>query len=540
MSTIVNFFGKKCIEPGSYSAMRYTPHSAVNVAEFGNVLVIDTGLSMEDHNPENKTVEFAGGSGISGNGIKSTYVFNNITDFKNFMGGGLMVDIAEKIFSPVEGVPGAPKLYYTRAAETTPATLVIDDNGNTLITLTCLNEGIVGNGQIDTNGVLQVGYSAEIVPGTVDPNKFKLIIRKGTYGGTDKDGEAFGNVWGAPETSPMIIYESSEFSTSGELYNEMKYNEAVTSQFNVELNSDDSLFIMASILSTGGNTVFNADYFREALDAVAELDVTFILCTNLTVADSVSGYNTSLFSYIKTAAKYTEFMFVPGGGSKSELFGNSGTTQAAAQLFNSNQVVVVHGAPIVPRKDGNGTKTLYPIYLTASIMGMNAGAQPQTPMTFKKVGYKSFEYDLTQNEREDALKYGIMHVRNVNGYWVVNQGINSIQWPNNLQTINQNGESFELSIELIKAQMNKEITIDAQNRFTGLTAAQTSPASVKSFTEAKLSSFVAEPGADNLIIRWKNVNVTVNNSDYTIYYDFVPNVPVNKTFFVGNILDFTL
>ena len=43
MATVVNFFGKKCIEPGSYAAMKYTPHSTVNGAEFGNVMIIDTG-----------------------------------------------------------------------------------------------------------------------------------------------------------------------------------------------------------------------------------------------------------------------------------------------------------------------------------------------------------------------------------------------------------------------------------------------------------------------------------------------------------------
>ena len=81
--------------------------------------------------------------------------------------------------------------------------------------------------------------------------------------------------------------------------------------------------------------------------------------------------------------------------------------------------------------------------------------------------------------------------------------------------------------------------MEGQTRFTGQTAAQASSQSVKNFTETKLASLVASPGSDNLLISWKNVKVVAKNSDYFITYDFVPNVPVNKTFFIGNILDFT-
>ena len=130
-----------------------------------------------------------------------------------------------------------------------------------------------------------------------------------------------------------------------------------------------------------------------------------------------------------------------------------------------------------------------------------------------------------------------MHVRNVSGYWCVNQGVTTLQ--NNKQTISEDGQTFELSISLIKAQINKELILEGQTRFTGNTAAQASPESVKNFTETKLASLEARPGADNLLISWKNVKVNARNGDYFTTYDFVPNVPVNKTFFIGNMLNFT-
>ena len=163
---------------------------------------------------------------------------------------------------------------------------------------------------------------------------------------------------------------------------------------------------------------------------------------------------------------------------------------------------------------------------------------PQTPLTFKRIGYQSFVYDLKKREREKALQAGIIHMRNVSGYWCVNQGVTSLQ--DNKLTLAADGQSMELSVELIKAQLNKEMIIEAENRFSGNTIAQASPQSVKNFVETKLQTLVAYPGNDNLILDWKNVKVASKNSDYFVTYDFVPNLPVNKVFFTGNVLDFNL
>ena len=246
-----------------------------------------------------------------------------------------------------------------------------------------------------------------------------------------------------------------------------------------------------------------------------------------------------MFTFLKNDAKFTEFLVIPGGSSDSDLFGESGSSQAIAKYYDSEQVVVVHGAPIVNRKDGNGTKELPSIYLAAAIIGLAAGQAPQQPLTFKRVGYQSFTYDLKKKEREKALQAGIMHVRNLSGYWCVNQGITTIQ--DNKKSIASDGQTMELSIALIKAQLNKELIVDSANRFIGDTSAvNASPQTIKNFTETKLSSLTAKTGEDNLLKSWKNVKVVQKNSDFQITYDFAPNLPVNKLFFTGNILDLEL
>ena len=346
------------------------------------------------------------------------------------------------------------------------------------------------------------------------------------------------------ELKPNLLAESEECSTLGELYEWASTNKVVLANFVVSKTGEDNTkaVAIAQTLASGGTTNFLSDGEYDAvLEAIQELDITFFLCTNKN-ADSGEGVKAStngkLFTFLKTNAKFTEHMFIPGGEEDDDLFGSSNTSESIAKYFDSDQVVVVHGAPVVMRKDRNGTKQLNAIYLAASLVGLNAGMAAQTPLTFKRVGYQSFAYDLKQKEREKALQAGIMHVRNVSGYWCVNQGVTTLQA--NKKTIADDGQTFELSVSLIKAQLNKELILEGQTRFTGMTAAQASPEAVKNFTETKLASFVASPGNDNLIISWKNVKVTAKGSDYFITYDFIPNVPVNKTFFIGNILDFSV
>ncbi len=545
MATVVNFQGKNYVEPGAYAAIVYNPTSVANVAEFGNVMIIDTGLSL--NTVGGTQYEFAGGSGINGElakGLKSVYEFTNYEDFLAFMGGGLVGDIAEKIFTPRAGALGTPKLYYARAATTTAAKINLpmsDAVDAPKLTLTCKNEGKVGNG-VEVSGVLKAGYAAKIIAGTAT-GTFHVQILKGQFAGQDASGEPFG-AYSLADAPVNILAESEDIVTLQQAYDWARANKIVNSAFKVEMTGEGStdLVTVAQTLATGGTTTFlDTGNYDAVLEAISELDITFFLCTNLNAsagAGVAAGTNGKLFTYLKSEdVKFTQFMVVPGGAKDTDLFGDSNCSQAIAKYYDSEQVIVVHGAPVVERRDKTGTKELEPIYLAADIIGMAAGAAPQTPLTFKRTGYSSFVYDLKKKERVKALQAGILHVRNVSGYWCVNQGVNTLQ--DNLLTIAPDGQTFEISIALIKAQINKELIIDGERRYTGQTAAQASPEAIKNFTETKLASFVATVGNDNLIVSWQNVKVSAKNGDYRVTYDFVPNVPLNKLFFVGNMLDFT-
>ena len=553
MATVVNFHGKKYIEPGAYAVSVYNPTSVVNVSQFGNVMIIDTGLSQTSANYTapgggQNCYEFSGGSGVNGElsqGLKSVYEFENYEDFLAFIGGGQIGDIAQKIFEPRPGVLGAPKLYYTRAAATTAAKMVLTLKTGVTLTLTCKNEGFTGNAVV-SDGTLKLGYAAKIVAGTDDNSKFKLQVYQGSFMGSDAAGEPYGakDWYNAPQ---YLLVESPELSTIKELVDWCKGSQAVLANFKVETSGTidtSALTAVAQVNAAGGTTDYtDATAFANVLEAIEELDVTFFLCCNSSVADATNpATNGKLFTFIKNTAKFTEFMVIPGGVGSSDLLNtstvSSGTSEAVAKYYDSEQVVVVHGSPVVSRKDGNGTKELPSIYLAATVVGMAAGSAPQVPLTFKRVGYDAFKYDLKHREREKALQAGILHVRNVNGYWVVNQGITTLQ--DNQRTYANDGQSLEFSIALIKAQLNKELIIDASDRFTGGNVGSVSPATVKNFVETKLQSLTVVGDTDNLIVDWKNVKVVAKNTDFYCTYDFVPNVPLNKVFFTGNVLDFSV
>lgn len=145
MPTVVNFKGKRVVEPGVYAQIKSgIPAKPSNFA-FGNLAIIDTG----------KSKSWGGGSGINGkfvNGINSVYSFDDVDDFKSFVKGGLMYDIADYIFNPINGASGPETVHYLRACTTTPAEIIYDfsSNGNGgNIKFLCKNEGEVGNGYLN-------------------------------------------------------------------------------------------------------------------------------------------------------------------------------------------------------------------------------------------------------------------------------------------------------------------------------------------------------------------------------------------------------
>ena len=139
-------FGNEVVKlPGSYSRFTSGVTNPPLALSYGNVLLIDTGIGAG----------YGAGAGIAGelaDGADAVYAVDNLADFRNAVGGGILWDIAANLFQPngAGGGEGASTIFYLRAATTVPAQATITFTGGGanggVITLKAKNEGDVGNG----------------------------------------------------------------------------------------------------------------------------------------------------------------------------------------------------------------------------------------------------------------------------------------------------------------------------------------------------------------------------------------------------------
>ena len=159
MATKFLFNNKTASKPDVYAQTKSGITNAAQALPYGNILIIDTGSGAE----------FGVGSGITGTlkqNQDSVYEFTTIDQMRNEIGGGLWWLLAKPLFKPYKTLAdGVAKIYYVRAAETTPAEITYSfvgggaNGGN--FALQCNYEGKVGNGYLDeTLATAQVRITA--------------------------------------------------------------------------------------------------------------------------------------------------------------------------------------------------------------------------------------------------------------------------------------------------------------------------------------------------------------------------------------------
>lgn len=168
MSTVVNFKGKRIVEPGVYAQVKSGIPAKPSTFSSGNVCIIDTGSGSG----------FGGGSGVIGEfaeGLNSVYSFQDLSDFQEFVRGGLLFDISGYLFQPQVSASGPETVHLIRAAETNPAEINFQftgggQNGGKIKFLT-INEGECANGRVSESlakasisvvGPIAPGYPANI------------------------------------------------------------------------------------------------------------------------------------------------------------------------------------------------------------------------------------------------------------------------------------------------------------------------------------------------------------------------------------------
>lgn len=539
-------FGNRQISlPGVYSTIVSGESNPARNLDYGKVLIIDTGTY---------SAGFGGGAGINGEntqGQNAIYTFDNISDFRAFMKGGLWWRVAEALFAPDPSNPdavGVSELEFVRAATTTGATITFATAAGGTFAVKTLDEGLAANGVLLNDELLTTGYGAMFIPGREDSTKWIMQFWRGTYTGTYTDGLPYGDIT-QENADPELVLESPEFGNMQELVdwatNDSNFALAFVLDPTTKVEGDgtiaeaDITTAMAGkpyILAIGGTESFDANDFNAVLEQIVGLDYSNVILDQ--AGDNAYSATTRAYlTHMNGDAKFQHFLYLAGYDKAADF----SKEIELAQKFDSCFVQLVHGgAGIVSAFDAQKIRWWGVMYNLCAIVGRISGKPPYIPPTFKTIGVDRIQHILTESEKKKALKYGIL-VTTLNDYtgkFNILQGVNTLQ--DNANLFNAKGQSYSIQFMRVVAQINKELivnaTLDLLGQENGVNANTLTAGAVKDWTVAYLQARTATESQDNLILSFKDVVTTRKEDAYFTTYKIVVNNEITKLFFTGYLI----
>lgn len=527
MATPVNVNGKIVTRPGVYTLVKSGIQNSPVRLDSGIICIVDTGIGAS----------WGGGKG------SLAYDFDSIQDFRNFVKGGPLWDIALPLWKPVpsQNLQGVSKIILIQARETTPATITLTGTNFSAV-LTSLDEGLNANGSAQgITNTLKTGYGITFKAGKT-ADKYIYSIWHGSYKGLDPlnltpyEGVELINA------KPVLIAQSPEVGTAAELKAWLEKDPSVKTGFTVAVTITSTGDIVPGdvnanyILATGATEDYSSAAFTAAINKAKEANCTFFLSTDFE-AEATSANNDALFTEVILTGKYDRFLHIAGYTTAAEL----DDSILVAKHFDSDHVNVVHGDGLTEIRNSQYKKRST-FWKAADILGRLCGLDSQTPLTLKKTGIDKEANPLDEVQQEKALKAGVIvtYQDEELGYNVVLQGVNTLQ--NNENLVNDDGSSHSIAVKRITAQLNKEVAIYLKRKFFGNDTVGPNRNTVTeedliAATEGYLQKRTASSNQDDLIIRFQNITATVNQDTYYVNYEFVPNYEVNKFIITGIILD---
>lgn len=407
-------------------------------------------------------------------------------------------------------------------------------------------------GGID-NYLLYKGFGSIVEAGpnanSITPDKFVMKFYVGSYRGVDSLNQLPYDGIEAIDTETEVVAISDEFSNISELINWMNKSAKFNDSFGLTnssilgsglITNDDLVANVDFNLASGGSDVYSTTNLNAILDVIKELDYTFILADNFGTDSSTgskSANNLKLLNHIVNFARFQKYLIVPAGFDENEYDFSIGV----CEFYDSSRVIAVHSGVEFNKSDNTGVYKFSQFYTAAAVLGRICGLNPEIPVTFKKISADGMVHDLSDEQRITALKKGLLHLKydtDLNG-WIINQGINTNQ--KNKDFTNPDGTSYEISVERIGAQLNKELDVNAKVQLLGTengpNRSSLTPETVKNWVIAFLQGKVATDTKSGPIVYFENVTATVDRDAIYYNYDFEPNFPVNKLFSTGSIID---
>lgn len=544
MATEFIFNNQKIKLPGAYSTIVAGEKNPPLALDYGKVLVIDTGTIG---------ATWGGGAGIDGelaSGQDAIYSFDNVSDYRTFLKGGLFWKMADALFrpDPQANAVGASTVLHAKAATTTAATMTFTATGGGTaggtFAIKVKDEGVIGNGSVDSSNLVK-GYGYTITTGVKDTSKWIFNVWCGQFKGNHTDGLSYDEVLSA-NTVPILVAQSPEFNNIQNLIDWANTSSAFASVLakgtctvtgTGVVTSADVTALTTYQAATGGTETYSTANLTKLLTAVAEEQYSFIICDKYGMTNYDASEVGLILEHINNESKFKHFLFV-GGGENEDEFAVAEGSLAMGAYFDSAYVSVVHGGIAeASNAVGEGYRYWPSIYSTAKVVGRTAGRPPQVPVTEKTLGVDRVKHNLSKKQKEQALDAGVLAIVNKKsiGKFVVLQGVNSLQ--DNKTLFNNGGKSHSIQFMRIVEQINTELVVNAEidllNDENGANSYTISPGILKNWTETYLSSRVVSELSDNLLLKFRNVTVTKVEDAYQVSYAIVVNNEITKLFFTG-------
>lgn len=291
----------------------------------------------------------------------------------------------------------------------------------------------------------------------------------------------------------------------------------------------------------GATTTFNQQSYNDAIEVAASIENSFYLGLG-SGDDATSVKNVQLFDLVNSNLRWQKYLVLGGYGDSASFMQETDSSSYVSKYYNSSNVIVVHGfSKVANNRYPDGYRNISMLEKASKILGRISGLTPQTPLTFKDIAIDFEVHKLKESEKEAAIESGILctHYDTELQRFVVLAGINTLG--NNDFLVNEDATSYDISVERIKSQLNREIVYAAKQKFfsnqtSGPNRNTVSQEDVRAFVEGFLNSKVATANQDNLIIRYGAITVKTVDDNIYVEYEFVPNYPVNKLILTGIML----
>ena len=554
MPTKFRFGNRTIVLPGSYSRILSGRNNPPQDLDYGRILIIDSPNLNSSLTTKNGIM---GGSGVNGalkTGKDSIYSFNRIQDFQEFVGHGWWYKAVEFLFKPDGTNLGVSNIDVIKPATTVNSLLTFTaagaaTGGGSFKTKT-RDEGVQANGVIDGVGaasLLTTGYAYTVDSGVIDTAKWIYKIWRGTYRGAYSDTQPYNEISETvAQNSPQLMAQSPEFDNiqdlidwadTDEIYNLYFVKDTTSAGVGAgDVIASDVTAVVGYNVSAGGTEVYGTTDLDDALEAVADLDYNVVITT---YADSTSPQTDANVIKIKahltdSDTSFTKYLMLYGDDSVLA------TNITAAAALDTERDILTHGGilklaskTVAP----TGLRTWSSFFHMCYQLGRMLGLEPQVPLTFKTLDVQGLQDNLTIQEQIRALDAGLLCTvfdTLVNDF-VVLQDVNTLQA--NTVTLNPDGTSHVIQFNRIKAQLNKELKINARRDLLGdplgVNRNTLSEQAVISYVKSYLMRKIATTNDDNLILSFQNVSVTRDQDAYSVTYEFVPNDEIRILLFTG-------